>query len=54
MDNTEAHIRELLLRIRDLEQELDGLRVELRRLVAESLHGAKSHWGQGGATVYAA
>jgi len=51
MDDTEARIRELILRARDLEQELEGLRVELRRLVADSLHGARSLEGQGGASV---
>jgi hypothetical protein len=33
MDDYEANIRQLLLRIRDLEQEAEGLRVELRRLL---------------------
>jgi hypothetical protein len=47
MDDYEA-------RIRDLEQEAEGLRAEFHRLVADSPHGAKSLEGQGGATVYAA
>jgi len=36
MDNTDR-IRELLLQIHDAEETLAGLRVELRRLVAEGI-----------------
>jgi len=41
MDDQEARIRELLLRIMDLAQEVQGLRAELRRLVAKAIRRAK-------------
>ena len=41
MDDQEARIRELLLRIRDLAQEVQGLQAELRRLVAKAIRRAK-------------
>jgi hypothetical protein len=37
MDDPEARIRELLMRIRDAEHKLEGLRAELRRIVREML-----------------
>ena len=45
MDDREERITELLLRIRDPEQEADGVRAELRRLVADALRGAQNHEG---------
>ena len=51
MNNRDERIRELLLRIRDLEQEAEGLRAALRQVVADSLHGARNLEGQGGASV---
>ena len=51
MDSYKARIRELILAIRNLEQESDGLRAELNRLVADLLHGTRSPEGQGGASV---
>ena len=35
--DTEQHIRELLLRARDLEQEAAGLRAQARRLIGSQL-----------------
>jgi hypothetical protein len=40
MDDPEARIRELLLRIRDLEREAEGLRARARRLIREAARTA--------------